>query len=188
MLAELTWRFFSGHGPAEVEDLARWASLTRTQVRAGLELVGERLERVVVEGHELWYDPARGGLLRPDEPDPGPAGDRPSVVLAPLFDEVTLSHRGLTFGLAAGHPRPPGHDVFTGRVLVGTEDVGAWRRTVRSRSVAVETWLAPSLPERARAAVAAAVQGFAAFLGRDLQVVPTGAPPPTAADGVAQDA
>ena len=78
MLAELTWRFFSGHGPAEVKDLARWSSLTQAQVRAGLELVGDRLERVVVEGLELWYDPARGGPLRPDEPDPGPAGDRPS--------------------------------------------------------------------------------------------------------------
>ena len=35
-LAELALRFFRGHGPATVADLARWAGLGLTDVRRGL--------------------------------------------------------------------------------------------------------------------------------------------------------
>jgi len=176
MLAELTWRFFSGHGPAEVRDFTRWSSLTTAQARAGLELVGDRLQRAAVDGLELWYDPLRGGLLQsetvPDQPD----GD-PSALLVPLFDELTLSHPRLGFAVAPDHPHPPGYDTYTGSVLVGTQDVGAWRRTVRGRRVVVETWLAPGLPAATLAAVDRATQRLATFLGRDLESVRPAAPP-----------
>jgi Winged helix DNA-binding domain len=42
-LAELALRYFTGHGPATERDLAYWATLTLTDVRAGLAQVGDRL-------------------------------------------------------------------------------------------------------------------------------------------------
>ena len=176
MLAELTWRFFSGHGPAEVKDFTRWSSLTLSQARSGLEMVGDRLQRAVVDGLELWYDPARGGPLGDDEPD-RPEPGAPPVLLTPLYDEVTLSYPRLNFPPASDHPHPRGYDTYTGSVLAGTQNVGAWRRTIRGRRVTVETWLAPGLPSATLAAVQAAVQRLAAFLGRELEVVPPGPPP-----------
>jgi hypothetical protein len=38
-LAELTKRYFTGHGPASPADFAWRSGLTKTQARAGLELV-----------------------------------------------------------------------------------------------------------------------------------------------------
>lgn len=177
MLAELTWRFFSGHGPAEVKDFTRWSSLTLSQARAGLELVGDRLQRVLVEGLELWYDPASGGPLPAVEPDQREQDVDTAVLLTPLYDEVTLSYPRLNFPTASDHPHPPGYDTYTGSVLAGTQNVGAWRRTVRGRRVVVETWLAPGLPPATLAAVDGAVHRLAAFLGRELEVVPPGPPP-----------
>ena len=43
-LAELALRYFTGHGPATERDLAYWATLTLTDVRAGLLQVRDQLD------------------------------------------------------------------------------------------------------------------------------------------------
>ena len=58
---ELTRRFISGHGPASERDLARWSTLTLTQIRSALADLAGVLERVEVDGHELWFDPPGAG-------------------------------------------------------------------------------------------------------------------------------
>jgi hypothetical protein len=56
-VAELARRFFLGHGPASIQDLARWSSLTISQCRDAVEAIRDRLDCVTVEGVELWCDP-----------------------------------------------------------------------------------------------------------------------------------
>jgi hypothetical protein len=68
---ELARRFFLGHGPASVQDLARWSSLTISQCRNALDAMKDQLSCLVVEGVDLWFDPvldcsARLGSLRAD--------------------------------------------------------------------------------------------------------------------------
>ena len=41
-LGELAWRFYAGHGPASVRDLARWATLTQSQAASATEAAAER--------------------------------------------------------------------------------------------------------------------------------------------------
>ena len=57
-LAELALRFFRGHGPATVKDLARWAYLRVTEARAGLAAVRDGLASLEVDGTEYFLDPA----------------------------------------------------------------------------------------------------------------------------------
>src|SRR6476661_2438677 len=57
-LGELALRFFLGHGPATVHDLARWAGLPLRDVRAGLEVARPRLATLDVDGVEHLMDPA----------------------------------------------------------------------------------------------------------------------------------
>ena len=42
-LAELTLRYFVSHGPATIQDFARWSGLWVTQIRKWLELCGDKL-------------------------------------------------------------------------------------------------------------------------------------------------
>jgi hypothetical protein len=58
-----------------------------------------------------------------------------------------------------------------GSIVVWERNLGAWRRTVRGRTVLVEHWLAPGTTGAERAAVAAAVDRLAAFLDRSLETV-----------------
>ena len=120
-LAELARRFFLGHGPASIQDLARWSSLTIRQCREALEAIKDRLDSVTVEGVELWFDP--------DAPQ---ADQSPEALLLPLYDELTLSYPMINFPQANGHPHTPGEDLFVGCVIIAETNVGIWRRTVQS--------------------------------------------------------
>jgi hypothetical protein len=62
-LGELAARFFSGHGPATVQDLVRWSGLTVRDCRAGLATAREQLESTTLEGVEHFLDPATPELL-----------------------------------------------------------------------------------------------------------------------------
>ncbi len=53
-LIELVRRFFESHGPATANDFARWSSLTVGDARRGLDALGAKLERVVVEERKYW--------------------------------------------------------------------------------------------------------------------------------------
>ncbi|MET1006455.1 MAG: winged helix DNA-binding domain-containing protein [Propionibacteriaceae bacterium] len=163
-LAELTWRYLSGHGPTSLKDFTRWSSLTLASAEAGLASVADRLERLEVDGQVLWFDPAAGE----------PAADVSEALLLPLYDEATLSYPQLNFPLATGHPHPPDMDTFIGSVVVDAVNVGTWRRTVKGRKVLVETALTPGLSARGRDAVDAAVIRLAGFLGKELERVPMG--------------
>jgi len=54
-LAELTRRYFTSHGPATVKDFAWWSSLTLTQVRHGIEVLGDELSSAEVAGRRYWW-------------------------------------------------------------------------------------------------------------------------------------
>jgi hypothetical protein len=49
-LAELTRRYFTGHGPATLADFVWWSGVTISEAKKGLEIVGSQLEREVIDG------------------------------------------------------------------------------------------------------------------------------------------
>jgi hypothetical protein len=160
--AELARRFFLGHGPASIQDLARWSSLTISQCRHALEAIRDQLDCVTVEGVELWCDP--------DAPQVGPS---PDALLLPLYDELTLSYPLINFPQANGHPHAPGEDLFVGSVIIAATNVGTWRRTVQGRKMIMEIALAPGSVARARLLVEAAASRLASFVGKQLELTIT---------------
>jgi len=160
---ELARRFFLGHGPASIPDLARWSSLTIGQCRDAVDAVKDRFDCVTVEGVELWFDP--------DAPRAGQSSD---ALLLPLYDELTLSYPVINFPQAAGHPHTPGEDLFVGCVIIAETNVGIWRRTVKDRKMIMEIVLAPEALERSRPLVEAAASKLATFHGKDLELTITG--------------
>ena len=157
-LARLAHRFFAGHGPASVKDFTRWASLTIADATAAIADVGDALEQVEVDGVPHWFDP--------EVPRRATAGR--AAYLLPVYDEVVLTYPSVNFPAAQGHPNGASVDPFWASVVVDETNVGLWKRTLSSRSVAVETRLAPCTTDEQRALVRAAAQRLADFLERDL--------------------
>jgi hypothetical protein len=158
--AELAYRFYAGHGPASVRDLARWSSLTLAQATEATETAAPRLRAYAVAGETLW-----AGLAAADPGEPGYG-----ALLLPLYDELTLTYPQLNFPLAAGHPHPRGDDLFVGSVIIGQANAGTWRRTARPRSVLVEIALAAGLDHQAEDQAADAAAELARFLGKPLEL------------------
>jgi hypothetical protein len=158
-IPELAARFFLGHGPASIQDLARWSSLTVGQCRDALDVIKEQLGCISVEGEELWFDPAA--------PPPGPV---PGALLMPLYDELTLSYPVINFPQSTGHPHQPGEDLFVGCVIISETNVGLWRRTLRGRKMIMEITVSAGVLPKSRNILEAATADLATFLGKELEL------------------
>jgi hypothetical protein len=119
-LAELAVRYFTGHGPASERDLAYWATLTLTDVRAGLEQVRDQLDSFEHEGRTFWHGP---GMI--------PAGPQtPAGHLLQILDETYRGYQDSRWVLDAAGDVPRTREPATGMALVDAQLVAAVRRTI----------------------------------------------------------
>jgi hypothetical protein len=127
-LAELTLRFFRGHGPATVQDLARWAFLTLADVRTGLDAVRGDLLRLDVDGVEHFLDP--------DTPERLTAcrAEARGTFLLPGFDEFVLGYGDRSDVLDPAHAErivPGRNGMFRPTIVHEGRIVGTWGFTGR---------------------------------------------------------
>ncbi len=156
-LAELALRFFTGHGPATVADLVRWAGSTTRDVRAGLTAVRDRLEAVTFEGTEYLMDPATPDRLA------AARAEAEGVLLLPGFDEFVLGYGDRTAVVPpefADRIVPGGNGMFRPTVVSGGRVVGTWGYTGRGAKRTVTATPFTEFPDE----VAAAIPGTAAAL------------------------
>jgi hypothetical protein len=119
-LAELALRYFTGHGPATERDLAYWATLTLTDVRAGLEQVRDRLDSFQYDGRTFWHGPA-------DAPR-GP--QEPGGHLLQVLDEMYRGYQDSRWVLDAAGQVPRTRESAIGMALVDAQLLATMRRTI----------------------------------------------------------
>ncbi len=164
-LVELVRRFLAGHGPAAVRDVAWWATLTLTHVRRALAALGDAVERVEVDGHELWWVPSEDELAEP-------ASDGPRVDVLQVYDEVFGSFpttRSLADPAGLGAARPT--DYASLHVVLVDEQLTAWWQRRVERGV-VEARVQPlrALSSAESAAVLAEFEAYGRFADQEVAV------------------
>lgn len=159
---ELALRYFTGHGPATVRDLAWWSGLPLTLVRTATARVRDRLDALEVDGVEY--------LMRPGlEPD----GD--GVHALPGFDEYLLGYTDRTAALAPEHADavvPGGNGMFLPTVVARGEVRGLWSRDRGRRAVRVTASPFTPLSAASERGFDAAMRRYGAFLGRPVETAP----------------
>jgi len=124
-LAELAVRYFTGHGPASERDLAYWATLTLTDVRAGLAQVRDQLDSFEHEGRTFWHGP---GMV--------PAGPQtPAGHLLQILDETYRGYQDSRWVLDAAGDIPRARETAAGMALVDAQLLAAMRRTIAADHV-----------------------------------------------------
>ena len=158
-LAELARRYYTSHGPATAHDLARWASLTLEDVRAGLAANASHLQSEEVEGQMYWYDPTL-------PPAVASSGGEPIAYLLSIYDEYVIGYKewsAIVNAEDAGRLRSLANDL-TSVVLVDGRIVGTWKRAIDRRRVTVTLRPLRPLNPTEMDAVAAAANQMGAFL------------------------
>ena len=169
-MAELALRYVSGHGPATDRDLAYWATLTLTDVRAGLAAAGDALASFEHDGRTWWHradaEPP-GAAADPTAGLGADAADDPPGHLLQILDELYRGYQDSRWVLDAAGLAERGRTATTGMAVVGGQVLGEMRRTLRTASVTFEvTPLRPLTAEEIDILTAAADR-YAAWLGLD---------------------
>lgn len=160
-LRELALRYFRSHGPATIQDLAWWSSLTVTEARAGLAAAREQLDELRVGGVEYYLRP---GL------EPAPS----TVRLLTGFDEYLLGYSDRSAPLAGAHSSvivPGGNGMFLPTVVARGEVVGTWRRTRRAGRVEIRPQPFDAFDATTSAGIATAARRYARYLGVPVTIV-----------------
>jgi len=176
-LVELAHRYFSGHGPATVRDLANWAGLKLSDTRVGVAGAAHRLESEWRDGVEFWFDP--GVVLTPrtgseSSTDSGSdSGTDSDVHLLPAFDEFILGYKDRSAVLDPAHAPlvvPGGNGVFQPIVVMAGRVIGTWKRAVRKDRVLVDVRPFARLGRGIRPSMQSAVERYGRFLGMPAEV------------------
>lgn len=157
-LVELTRRYFVSHGPATVQDLAKWSGLTITDATRGLEVVKDQLQHEVIDDEDYWFSPPTSSATLVS----------PTAYLLSVYDEYITGYKDRSM---IGEPEIIAKlftmgNAFTYIIVVDGQIVGTWRRTLQKDAVVIETNLFTALTKSQNRAVAAAAQRYGEFLER----------------------
>ena len=160
-LAEIALRYVRGHGPATERDLAYWATLTLTDVRAGLAAVAHGLDRFDHDGRTYWFA----------EPPPQRDTVEPRGHLLQTLDEYHNGYQDSRATLDADGLVARGRRSDVGMALVDGQMVGGVRRRVTERKVTFEVSLLRDLAGDELDALCDAGRRCGRFLGLPAEVV-----------------
>jgi hypothetical protein len=154
-LLELTRRYFTTRGPASARDFSWWSGLTMADVKRGVEIAGNALQRVVIDDEPFWL--VERALPR----------QRPSTHLLPNYDEYFIGFKDRSaIGKRMGHVRSvTGGDAFIAHVIaIDGQLVGGWKRRIEKGTVVVDVNIVTPVTTAERKRIDTVVASFARFL------------------------
>ena len=157
-LAELAKRYFTGHGPATLQDFAWWSGLPLRDLRAGIEMAGGHLGRMVLKGVEYWH-----GAL-PDD-----ATISSDIYLLPPFDEYTVAYKDRSAVVRPQYAaRASSGGVFRPIIVVDGQVVGTWKSSVKKGQITVTPIPFGKMNKSAQREFRTAAERYAKFIGTPL--------------------
>lgn len=159
-LAELALRYFTGHGPATERDLAYWATLGLTDVRAGLQQVRDRLDSFQHDGRTFWHGPGNVPT--------GPG--EPAGHLLQILDETYRGYQDSRWVLDAAGDVPRTRETAAGMALVDAQLLATMRRTVTNDHVHFDLRPYRALTPAEIEALDQAATQYGKYLGRNARL------------------
>ncbi len=159
-LAELACRYFTGHGPATLQDFIWWSGLKAADARAGLEMAKSQLIKEAIDGQTYWFSPSLSTAKVAS----------PTAYLLPPFDEYTVAYKDRSAVLEPMYTHQAGYAIFGPTIALDGQIVGNWNRAFKKDTVLIT--LSPFCPmsEAQSQAIVAAAEGYSKFIGKPLTI------------------
>ncbi|MEZ0369643.1 MAG: winged helix DNA-binding domain-containing protein [Candidatus Sericytochromatia bacterium] len=161
-LGEIARRYFRSHGPATLQDFARWTGLSMADARTGLEAVRDDLAESR-HGQSSCWGPANA-------PEPPAA---PAALLLPGFDEFILGYRDRDAVLAAAYAEricPGKNGMFLPTIVLDGRVAGTWKRQLKKKDVLIALSPFGKLKKAEREAIAASAADYGRYLRREARI------------------
>jgi hypothetical protein len=156
-LAELTKRYFTGHGPALLQDYSWWSGLGMADAKRGIELAAPQLNQETVDGKTWWFGSLEAVARQ----------RKPTIHLLPNYDEylIAYKYRDTSFDPALQKQLLHGNNVLAAHLIVlNGRVIGGWRRKIEKNGVTIDMTLLTTLNKSEKAALRGAVDHYARFL------------------------
>jgi DNA glycosylase AlkZ-like len=127
-LAELTRRYFTGHGPATVQDFVWWSGLTTNDAKTGLEMVKSQLLYEAIDGQTYWFAEQTLPVIETEQ----------AAYLLPNYDEYIVGYTNRSAIFDTAHtPKldARGSVLFQHTMVLNGRIVGTWQRTFKKGAV-----------------------------------------------------
>jgi hypothetical protein len=160
-LAELAHRYFAGHGPATLADLAWWSGLKVADARLAVALAGRRIEERKVGGESMWLSRS----------SPASAPPARGAYILPAFDEFLVGYADRSAAVDPAHAPAwsDGGGLLKPTIVAGGRVVGTWKRRIDGRELLFSPSLRTALRPSDARALDRAVGRYARFLGLELR-------------------
>ena len=153
--------YLRSHGPASVNDMQWWASLTASSVRTALDELDPTVQRAIINDVEVWW---MGEVEA--------ASSKPRVRLLETFDEFIVGYTRSRFlgdrhadvSVAAWRGRSPLRNLVTR----GGAILGLWRRRRTNKTVSLEVRTYQPLSKAALTSLRSESARLASFMGLDM--------------------
>src|SRR5262245_20601541 len=155
-LAEIAKRYFTGHGPATLQDFAWWSGLTAADATAALEMAKRFLAHEIINGQTYWLASST----------PATKDSSPTAYLLPAYDEYTVAYkdRSAVLNPTFGKQANSGNNIIYPTIVVDGQVVGTWKRMLNKDSLAISPSPFTKLKRAEASAIAEAATRYGKFL------------------------
>lgn len=153
-LEELARRYFTGHGPAGLDDFRWWSGLPAKDARHAFETVKPTLAHEIIDGITYLWDASLS------------APKKSGIHLLPAFDEFIISYKNRTASLATeNHARAVSINGLFRPTVVGDGKVsGLWKPIPTKTGLSIETDFFDAVPKSSQPALTRAQKQYFRFL------------------------
>jgi len=139
-IERLTRRYFTSHGPATIDDFLWWSGLTKTEIKAAIELIRHDFICETIDGKQYWM---------PNNTQSPPAGTHFRHLL-PAFDEFVVSYRDRKEIIDEKYYRKvlTINGLFSPTIHYNGYAVGSWKRVNKKTGVVAELSFFPTTPKK----------------------------------------
>jgi len=160
-IARLTFKYFSSHGPAQVQDLSWWSGLSKNEILNGLDHNKGKLAQETIDGKTYWYSP--------DTEVP----KSEKAHLLSIYDEFTIAYKDRT-ALGGGRyieKMLALGNALTAVIVINGMITGNWKRALKKDKVEVTLSIYRELNKKENMLLQKAVDEYGAFLKMPVDLV-----------------
>jgi hypothetical protein len=129
-LARLAFKYFSSHGPAQLQDFSWWSGLTVKDARNALELIKADFQQLTNNNKTYWYPVNLNQKIPPP----------PAALLLSVYDEYTIAYKDRSDISDAGDIERmiSMGNALTAVIMLNGKAAGSWGKSSQKNTIEIK--------------------------------------------------